>query len=1303
MRTALHCTALHCCLAGSTALCGMEVEAEAVFRSLRGVPAGDEVAAPITLPKLATRLSDFGVAEEIIQHILLRTQVQPDGSVQLDAFVDAVKKFRKESHGLPSPRPDHDAGASMLFGLPKGATIPLSPRPEDTGGVAPRLQPRPPAHLVVMDDDFDGTAGSMGMQEVVALRLQLATVQSALWKQQQRAAAAIEHVHAESKAVVGAAERPGKAHPMRLHVLRHHIASLYDAKIKENAADDQHGRQRVVLTEYLREHLVHVYGLHTIARTHERELIAGLQKHQAADRRTYVFARLACSDSSSTVQAAGNHAAESVLELLKLLLGTEVENRMSSDYVANSNASWQSNKGRGVGCQQALVAMKQAQPGAAAHKQRRKQAAEAAAATVAAAAATNQAGPPPSDKELQMRAELAEMRKLVAMAKGIQEPEPEPGPTPEQEPLDALPVDQHAATILMQLERAAQVECEGASGYQSVPQLVDIDFVVDRFLAFAFPDVYDHNSENSRSNLQDKYSGITVLHQGRARRHTTPVPDPTDDKHWISAMRVGTLRHHIACIYCKKIHAQRNDARRMHELETLMSYVNEHYVPATYGRDQLSVKVLAEMSLGIKESQRTDRRVSLFGKLSCLHEPARWTPDHILAGDLALAVLEAAVSLASDCQGTPPVETAMQSELASVTLQVAKRAVHSVRQRIESDQQEHSTDEKHHAHFVSFPSQHELNDELRLLADSCCTSLPNAPAAEEHKGVSLDSGRPTVLLDLLLDWLIMRVFPAVYGTRHDHHGFRAAYGADRCEDQFTDLLSKLEKGGKAREIVVHAKGAQPAWLPAGTSRKNRAVLAVLKEMTAHESELGQHYPTPMNVHQIRTEVLEIYLEKIAEDHTDDSHGHPRMPLLEFIADEHFRHKYGIARLAVKHLADLSWGCRAHRASDRRIHTFVALSSIVEPEQFSHDHVVASDATLALLGALLNHGQQYGSAHHEHSKRLEQLQAGQELHLPVREVVEQMTAALPSGYEMPTLSRLIHSVATAGAPREEQVIDLFVALDVFVTTAFPQLLSADDRSGADPTLKVQDEVTQILENADVESVPISIDIAPPPCGPSIKPMQLRSVRKHIAGVWFVLITRERDRVALCHPNADRHDAGSGFNLAAELDAYVLRMYGITPVSRRTLHEFTLGATEYASSSRRISIFCVLSDIHQLQSKSAAALRATAAAACVELLRRVVPHPLQRCFDKLQSSRPGESGNGVPVQLARSALSDVIAAAEAAGNEWAQGQSSAGSVMDAVIANLEMHADDTIPKCVSIDTLLWQFVPHAFPDLLPMNDA
>ena len=45
----------------------------------------------------------------------------------------------------------------------------------------------------------------------------------------------------------------------------------------------------------------------------------------------------------------------------------------------------------------------------------------------------------------------------------------------------------------------------------------------------------------------------------------------------------------------------------------------------------------------------------------------------------------------------------------------------------------------------------------------------------------------------------------------------------------------------------------------------------------------------------------------------------------------------------------------------------------------------------------------------------------------------------------------------------------------------------------------------------------------------------------------------------------------------------------------------------------------------------------------------------------------------------------------------------SVMGAAIANLEAHADDTIPPCVSIDTLLWQFLPHAFPDLLPMNEA
>jgi len=82
---------------------------------------------------------------------------------------------------------------------------------------------------------------------------------------------------------------------------------------------------------------------------------------------------------------------------------------------------------------------------------------------------------------------------------------------------------------------------------------------------------------------------------------------------------------------------------------------------------------------------------------------------------------------------------------------------------------------------------------------------------------------------------------------------------------------------------------------------------------------------------------------------------------------------------------------------------------------------------------------------------------------------------------------------------------------------------------------------------------------------------------------------------------------------------------------------------------------------------------------------------------------EGGNGVPVQLARSALLEVVATAEAAGNEWAQDQLSAGSVMGAAIANLEAHADDTIPPCVSIDTLLWQFVPHAFPDLLPMNEA
>eukprot|EP01043_Picozoa_sp_COSAG02_P043693 COSAG02_NODE_3830_length_6175_cov_4.789993_4_plen_1283_part_00 len=1282
----------------------MEVEAEAVFRSLRGGSAGAQKES-ITLPKLATRLSDFGVAEEHIQHILLRTQVQPDGSVQLDAFVDAVKNFRKETHGLPSPRPDHDAGASMLFGLPKGVTVPLSPRPADTAGVAPRLQPHPPAHLVVVDDDADGT-GRVGMQEIAALRVQLATVQAALWKQQQRAAAAIEHVHAEAQLPVGIAGQLSKSHPMRLHVLRNHIASLYDSMIKEHDADDQHGRQRVVLTEYLREHLVHVYGLHSIARTHERELIAGLQKHQATDRRTFVFARLACSDSGKA-QAAGNHAAESVLELLKLLLGTDVEIRMSSDYVANNDASWQSNRGRGVGCQQALLAMKKAQPGAAAHKQRRKQAAAAAATAVGV---TNQAGPPPSEKELQMRAELAEMRKLVALAKGTHEPEPEPIPTLELESLDALPIDEHAATILMQLERAASIECEGASDHQSVSQLVDIDFVVDRFLAFAFPDVYSHTDEDSQPHLQDKYSEITLLHPGRARRHTTPVPDPNDNKHWISAMRLGTLRHHIACIYCKKIQVQRNDARRMHERETLLEYVNEHYILATYGRDQLSVKVLAEMSLGIKENQRTDRRVSLFGKLSCLCEPAQWTPDHILAADLALAVLEAAVSLASDVRGTPPVETAMQSELASVTLQVARRAVHSVRQRIETDQQQNSTDETHHAHFISFPCQHELNDELKLLADACCASRPNAPAGKARMAVSNDSSTPMVLLDLLLDWVIMRVFPAVYGTRHDHHGFRAAHGANRCEDQFTDLMCALEKGGKARDMIVHAKkGEQPAWLPAGTSRKKRAVLAVLKEMAAHGSDVGPHYPTPMNVHQIHTEILEIYLAKIAEDHIDDSRGHPRIPLLEFIADEHFRHKFGIAGLAVKHLADLSWGCRAHRASDRKIHTFVALSSIIEPEQFTHDHVVASDATLALLGALLNHGQKYGSAHHEHSKRLEQLHAGQEVHLPVHEVVEQMTAALPSGYEKlaPSLSRLMHSIAAAGLPpREEELIDLFVALDVFVTTVFPQLLVADERSGADPTLKVRDEVTLILESADAESALIVVqDNTPPPCGPSIKPMQLRSLRRHIAGVWFVLITRERDRVALCHSSGDHHDADRqpAVNLAAELDAYVRRMYGITPISRRTLHEFNLGATEFASSSRRICIFCMLTGINQLKSPSAAAVRETAAAACVELLRRVVPHPLQRCFDKLQSSQPGESGSGVPIQLARSALLEVIATAEEAGNEWAQDQSSAGSVMDAVIANLEAHADDTIPPCVSIDTLLWQFVPHAFPDLLPMNEA
>ena len=94
----------------------------------------------------------------------------------------------------------------------------------------------------------------------------------------------------------------------------------------------------------------------------------------------------------------------------------------------------------------------------------------------------------------------------------------------------------------------------------------------------------------------------------------------------------------------------------------------------------------------------------------------------------------------------------------------------------------------------------------------------------------------------------------------------------------------------------------------------------------------------------------------------------------------------------------------------------------------------------------------------------------------------------------------------------------------MTTAFPQLLLADERSGADPSLKVRDEVTQILEYADVESALIAAqDNAPPPCAPSIKPMQLRALRRHIAGVWFNVITRERDCVALCHSSGDHHNA------------------------------------------------------------------------------------------------------------------------------------------------------------------------------------
>lgn len=1268
---------------------GMELEAEAVFRSLRGLEP-----AAITLPQLATRLSDFGVAEEHIQHILLHTVVEPDGSVQLDSFIQAVKAFRRESQGFPSPRPDHGPGACMLFGLPKDSSILLSP-PGNGAGMTPALHP--PVRLAVLDDGSDDTTEGTAMQQVVQLRMQLAATHAALWKHQQRAAAAIEHVHTQA-IVPATAVKSTKAHPMRLHVLRHHIASLYKAKIKENAADDQHGRKRVKLTEYLSEYLVHVYGLHAIARTHEQELIAGVKKNQASDRRTFIFGRLACSPSGSMAQEAGNQAAESVLELLELLFGDKVEIRMTADYVGNT--SWQGNMGRGVGCQQALTAMKHAQPGAAAHRQRRKQAAAASATAAAAAstAAVNQTETPPSEKELQLQAELAEMRKLVALARGCQAPKPEPEPEVEPDPQEKLPIDEHAPTIMLQLQKAAQIDHEDDPGRNSVSpdhQLVDVDFVVDRFLAFAFPEVYNCNGEDSKPQLQDQYTKTTMVHLGRPRRHTTPMPDP-DDSAWIKPMRLTTLRHHIACIYCKKIRLEQNEIRRLHERETLLEFVNEHYVPTTYGCDEVSVKVMSEMSLGINESQRTDRRVSLFGKISCLHEPERWTPDHILAADLVLSVLEAAVSFSTVSQGAPAVETAMQSETASVTLAVAKRAIDSVRKQVTTDQQRHESDETHHAHFVTFPPQQEVDEELKLLADACGTSQS---LASKRGTVSRDFREPMVLIDLLLDWLTMRIFPAVYGTRHDHHGFRAAHGADHCEDEFSALLSKLERGGMSREKIVSAERVkQPAWLPAGTSRKKRAILAVLKEMTAHGSDMRIQYLAPLQIHQIHAEILEIILAKTAADQVDDSHNQPRIPLLEFIADEHFRHKYGVAELAIKHLANLSWGCREHRVSDRRIHTFVALSSIVNPEEFSHDHVVASDATFALLVSLLNHGQQYGRPHHEHSERLTKFKAGEALYLPVHEVVDQATDALPSGYKMkaPEVSRIMHTVAAAQAG----VIDIFVVLDLFVSAVFHPLLPADELSGGDPTLKVQDEITQVLEDAGVESEVSAVQgNTAPPCGPSIKPMQLRPLRKHIAGVWYVLITRERDRLTLCRSEEDR---GSGLqapvNLAEEFEAYTRRMYGLSAVARRTLHEFSLGIIEYVSSDRRTAVFCMLCGMHQLQSQSATVTRATAAAACVELLLRVVPHRPLRCLDKLQSYQPGESGNGVPVEQARDALREVVAAAEAAGQPWAQGQSSAGSVIESAIAQLDKHADATMPPCVSIDKLLWLFVPHAFPELL-----
>ena len=70
------------------------------------------------------------------------------------------------------------------------------------------------------------------------------------------------------------------------------LAALYEAKISADKRNDEAGKQRVSLAQYLRTFLVHQYGIKKLAMKQMMGIIKAIKRHRRKVPRLNLFARL---------------------------------------------------------------------------------------------------------------------------------------------------------------------------------------------------------------------------------------------------------------------------------------------------------------------------------------------------------------------------------------------------------------------------------------------------------------------------------------------------------------------------------------------------------------------------------------------------------------------------------------------------------------------------------------------------------------------------------------------------------------------------------------------------------------------------------------------------------------------------------------------------------------------------------------------------------------------------------------------------------------------------------------------------